>query len=270
MARRNFYDIIKNSKFNVESEYERVHHLLHSTDYTEETIYTMIEEAFMEFPESFRGRTISLNDFNKTYGFVFIPFSGLVRIDDFISYCEYIHNLCNQLLCCEDYKLYKEDIDAVEFLLDTIEGAIDELGYISVEKDDVLIYIEKDPAAISVAEIVPEEIAFSVLEYNHYRLKGDLVRKREILRNMADNIEDKSIRGDLKQINGTLESQLYQLLNKFVRHDHSQTPHIATMTDDEIEAVYDDIYQMWLLAQLELDHLDRKNRMKSLLEQINA
>ena len=42
------------------------------------------------------------------------------------------------------------------------------------------------------------------------------------------------------------------------------------MTDDEIEAVYDDIYQMWLLAQLELDHLDRKNRMKSLLEQINA
>lgn len=270
MARRNFYDIIKNSQFNVQRECERMNYLLYSNDSTDESIYDMIEEAFIEFPKKFRRRTVSLDDFNKTYNFYFQEVNIFFEIEDYLSYCEYVSNLCNQLLLCKNYKLYQEDIAAIDDLLNTIKGAIDELGYMFIEKDGILICVEKNTAAMSVAEIVPEEIAYSVLEYNHYQLKGNLIRKRDILSYMANNIEDKNIRNNLKQINATLESQLYQLINKFVRHDHSQTKYITTMTNDEIEEVYDDIYQMWLLAQLELDHIDRKEKIKSLLEQINA
>ena len=42
------------------------------------------------------------------------------------------------------------------------------------------------------------------------------------------------------------------------------------MSDEEIEAVYDDIYQMWLLAMLELDNVERKSRAKELLGRINS
>lgn len=43
---------------------------------------------------------------------------------------------------------------------------------------------------------------------------------------------------------------------------------VADMGAEEIEKWYDDIYQMCLLAFLELDHLDRKNRVKQLKEAI--
>ena len=86
---------------------------------------------------------------------------------------------------------------------------------------------------------------------------------------MADDIEND--RKKLSSINKTLENQLYQLMNKFVRHDQSQTSYIATMKPQEIEECYDDIYQMWLLTKLEIDHYtDRKDRVSALLSNING
>ena len=39
---------------------------------------------------------------------------------------------------------------------------------------------------------------------------------------------------------------------------------------EEIEECYDDIYQMWLLARLEIDHYaDRKDRIADLIEKLN-
>lgn len=69
----------------------------------------------------------------------------------------------------------------------------------------------------------------------------------------------------LHEINATLEKQLYQLINKFVRHNQAQTPAIYEMNDEELEFWYDNIYQMWLLAKLELEHVGRKKRIAELL-----
>ena len=43
---------------------------------------------------------------------------------------------------------------------------------------------------------------------------------------------------------------------------------VADMKDGDIEQWYDDMYQMCLLAFLELDHLERKERVKKLKEDI--
>lgn len=127
-----------------------------------------------------------------------------------------------------------------------------------MEHNGVFIYTEKKPEAIAVAEIVDDSLSYKVLEYNHIRMRGNLKGKLSILKLMADDIENKQVRNAIKSINTTFESQLYQLINKFVRHDHSQTQIIADMQDEELEMWYDEIYQMWLLAKLGLDHLDRK------------
>ena len=95
-----------------------------------------------------------------------------------------------------------------------------------------------------------------------------MAKKKAILKLMADDIEVE--RKKLSSINKTLENQLFQLMNKFIRHDQSQTPYIATMKPQEIEACYDDIYQMWLLAKLEIDHYaDRKGRVATLIDKLN-
>lgn len=104
------------------------------------------------------------------------------------------------------------------------------------------------------------------MEYNHHKMKGDLESKLSSLKMMADDIE--SERKKLQEINNTLANQLFQLLNKFVRHTQSATPYINTMAPDELEDCYDDIYQLWLLAKLELDNLTRKERIVALLEKV--
>lgn len=267
MKRKNFYEIIKSSKINMESEYNRIETLFYSTENTAESIYDLVESAFRDFPKTFRGRTISLEDFNETNGFDGMSFSG--DVNELLTACEYYINLCKQLCNYGAELLDKCDWENVDLLIETIIGCTDELGFIPAEiENDFVVFVEKDPAVISVAEIVPEDVAFNILEYNHHKLKGDLKQKRQILKCMADNIEGE--RKQLKNINAKLETQLFQLMNKFVRHDHSQTPIILSMSSEQIENIYDDIYQLWLLAKLELDNAERKARMDKLLDEINA
>lgn len=60
------------------------------------------------------------------------------------------------------------------------------------------------------------------------------------------------------------------MLQKFVRHNNKSNHFIRAMSNEETEECYDDIYQMWLLAILELDNVERKQRVEKTLEKINA
>ena len=58
-------------------------------------------------------------------------------------------------------------------------------------------------------------------------------RKKDILKNMADSIEHE--RNALKGINSNFTSDLFQLFNKFIRHDNADNNYISSMSDSEIE-----------------------------------
>ena len=60
------------------------------------------------------------------------------------------------------------------------------------------------------------------------------------------------------------------MLQKFVRHNNEDNPYIASLSPVALETCYDDIYQMWLLAKLEIDNLERKKRVETVLQNINA
>ena len=72
-------------------------------------------------------------------------------------------------------------------------------------------FVPKDQAAISVAEIVDPALSYRVIEYNHHSMKGDLDRKKATLIVLADKLEAQ--RAKLKQINTSLETDLFYLLN---------------------------------------------------------
>lgn len=266
MSRRNFYEIITSSGINIVNEYNRINLLFESNEHSM-SVKSMIQKSFFAFPKSFKRRTITLEDFDETYGFRKKSQMETITIDDLLARCEYMLNLIAQLQKCFGEMFNDNERYTIKQLNETIRDCIDELGFMIVSKDEFIICVEKDAAAVAVAEILTGQLSFTVLEYNHYRLKGEVAKKQKNLKEMADNIEPE--RKNLKQVNRTLETQLFELLNKFVRHDHSKTPYIATMDNNQLEEVYDDIYQLWLLAKLEMDNVERRQRMKKLLSEIN-
>ena len=105
-------------------------------------------------------------------------------------------------------------------------------------------------------------------------MKGDLDIKRSTIIALADKLEPQ--RKTLGQINSSLESDLFFLLNNInLRHNNSDPaggkkyhPVVAGMSNDELEKWYDEIYQMCLLAFLELDNADRKDKINKLKQDI--
>ena len=85
----------------------------------------------------------------------------------------------------------------------------------------------------------------------------------------ANNLESK--RKQLEQKDDALATNIFSLLNNMnLRHnnctegDRYYNEVVAQMTDEELENWYDELYQMILLAYLELDNIDRNKRVEEL------
>ncbi len=269
--RTNMYDIINGGKFDVVKEYARIWTLFNTADHIGSRAVPLAKQiplGMQFFPDSFKRRAITLEDFNDVFGFKFNPPNESVTEDELISYCEYIVTLCDHLWeyaedCLEDDSDYLRDD-----LFQTIESCMDELGLMPAKRDNITIFVNKDPTVTAVAEMVDESMSYDVKSYIHNQTKGNLQRKKTILKFLADDIEPE--RNKLRGINRTLEGNLFQMLQKFVRHNNEENPYIKGLSPDELEACYDDIYQMWLLAKAEIDNLERKKRVEETLKRINA
>lgn len=112
-------------------------------------------------------------------------------------------------------------------------------------------------------------IAKSVLRYNQFTLKGDVETKKTILHQIGDALEPQ--RKALAQIESKLSDRIFWMLNNLnIRHnnvtagDRNYVAKVAAMSSEELEAWYDDLYQMMLLAFLKLDNVERMKRVETL------
>ena len=260
--RKNFADILKTAKIDLFQEYIRLYTLFYrSKDDHGETLKIECESSFLNIP--FRGTCLSLDDFNQTHNFFFEPEPQHFDPDYLIKFCEYTYNLIVHL---ED----RHSSPFAIFYLQQMMKVLDLMDYkwLRVKDMNVNILVPQKQEALAVAEIVKEEIAYSVLEYNHHSLKGNLPKKKATLKLMADDIEPQ--RKILNGINKTLADNLFQMFQKFVRHNNEDNWFIKNLSKEALEMCYDDIYQMWLLAKLEIDNLERKKRIEFILQKINT
>ncbi len=288
--RKNFYDIINNAEFNPQKEFERIKFLFTTpyefVGYSEtHSLSDLISIHFNIYPESIKKRTLNFNDFNSTYGFDIIDIdkyiSGkCIENDDLILYCEYIKTL----ICILD-KIIERISDITEQgkgpcykikeLTKLINSSMEELCLMPIQNGDFQLFTPKDAAVVSASEIVPEEIVIPILEYHHHSLKGNIDKKRTILLKLADDLEPK--RKDLKSINSTLEDNLFYLFNNInIRHNNTNPndkskykAYVANLSQNELEDWYDETYQLCLLAFLELDNVERNNKIKQLKQDIS-
>lgn len=273
MARKNIFEIL-DAKWDLKVELERIIKLFDEVD----TISCgPIDYALKDFIEAYcfqdwknRGRCIDVDDYLETIDFDTLYKRAHVDIECFLTIIEVIYNFFHialQKIEDSDYQYYTSFIT----LQDNMNSCLEHYNYTAFyfeDKEQVIVY-EKDSAITSVAEISDPETAFQIVQYNHHTLKGDIISKKRILLHLASEIEPK--RRELNSINKALSEDIFTLLNNLNLRHNNCTPHannyiqfIAEMPSETLEEWYDELYQMILLAKLELNHIERKNKIAEL------
>ena len=271
--RRNFVQILKEAKIDIKDEYKKMYDMLYSrgiqvADRKYILIYDELEDSFSSF--FFRGTCLTIEEFDRKHGINFAEDPENFSIDSLVSICEYIYNMLVAYQCSRDI-LYQAI--NVKFCLSQILTVIEAIGYMSAYEDGVIIFVEKSPAAISVAEQMPVDVSYKVISYNHYSMKGNLDAKKNTLKMFTDMLEPK--RQKLEGIDKTFASDLFYAFNNFnIRHnnvDPTGTKYkkpVGDLTNEQLEQWYDEVYQMCLLAFLRLEHVERKKNFDVLKDSI--
>lgn len=261
MVRRNFAEIMKEDNFDVSLEYQRLHHLFYEREdiLLHNTMEQAIDSIIMDIP--IRKGALSLSGFEREHRLNFKSCTVCNDLDYLITFCEYCMNFC------QHYEKYYDNVQALCIyrkanpVIEQVRVIADKIHYKEILVDGHYIYVEENPAAVSASEILEGEVALETLRYNHHSMKGDLVAKRKMLVLMADWIEPKE--KELADVNNRLKTNLFSNFNNFnIRHNNSDKT--AHLTEAELEEIYDDTYQLWLLAVLTLDNRERQKKYEEM------
>lgn len=259
MERINFAQILNNSTLDIRREYERLYFLFYQEEnYGNLTLQNYCEMHFDMVP--FRDTCITLEDFNNVYGFEFQSNPPLINMDYLVLFCEYTYNLV----------LYASS-EIAEPYIQQVFKVIDKIGYTQIYSGTLSLFVPQSQAALEASKKVSStDLSFKICYYNHHSLKGDIQNKKSILISLANELEPS--RKELRKINSELESNVFFCYNNLnIRHNNltgsNCKQYTATMSSKDLESLYDDTYQMSLLAILELDNISRMQKINALKEQ---
>lgn len=263
--------ILNEQGINLRREYDRLYDLFYNQKVpsnlgTNYTLKDYVEINFLSVP--FRKTCLSLDDFNSTYRFHFVQNPYGFDLNYLLSFCEYTYNFV--IWMSQESELFKYgNRQSGQFYIYQIRSVIESIDYMQLTQGYITIFTPKKPEAIVASEIVSPEISYKVLEYNHYTMNGDIARKRETLRILADQLEPRRV--ELAAINKELANNVFFMFNNMnIRHNNSTEGDknyrevVAKMTQDELENWYDETYQLCLLAFLELDNVERTKKVAQL------
>lgn len=284
MARKNIFEILEN-KWNIIDEVKRIFTLL-NTDcinvrYSgDKTIIEFVDDyCFYDWKN--RYSYLNIEDMAKDLDIKLDEdkISSNLESIEILKYLEFARNLimlCDTKLFIDNesdssdnykYKYYKE----YTVLKENINIVLEHLNFSTklLKKDERIILIEKNPSAIAVAEIVDEDTACKVIEYNHYLLKGYIDKKKEILLQLANKYE--GMKSNIRGLNSKLDDDIGFMLNNInIRHNNksgkNKKEYVSKMRKDTMEKWYDETYQMLLLAFLLNEQLSRSKKISQLKE----
>lgn len=221
MKRIPFSQVLKTAAIDIRREYDRLYGMFCVQKFQDmvgagSSLKDYCATYFVRLP--FRGTCVSLDDFDDFYGYSFEKNPSTFDIEYLVSFCEYSYNLA----IYNQNTIYGGGIvgigDPMQFYVQQVLTVIETIGYMPNNQNGITDFVPKDQAAISAAEIVDPALSYRIIEYNHHSMKGDLERKKATLIALADKLEPK--RAKLKQVSGSLESDLFYLLNSVnVRHN---------------------------------------------------
>ncbi len=254
MARKTFAQVLKDANVDIEREYDRLYHMFYKFKIQDSsssaiTLYEICEMGFISFP--YRGTCLSLDDFNDFYGFHFEQKPSNFDVDYLVNFCEYSYNLA----------IFQQGNGIMPFLspatqyIQQILKVIESIGYMHLSEDGISTFVPKSQPAIVVSEMLPPNLSYKVIEYNHHSMKGDLDRKRATLKLLADQLESR--KDELDGMNKQLKSDLFYMFNNLnIRHNNTEK--LKNVEDSKLEEWYDYAYELSLLAFMILENSNHK------------
>ena len=173
----------------------------------------------------------------------------------------------NNFLIADSYQKTQQFI----MLEENIELLLEHINYEKAvfNEQEKVILVPKNPAATAVAEISSKDTAMAILQYHHASLKGQLAEKKDILRRIAQEYEpllDKPIEGYTEYF----KTANNMLNNLDIRHNNKagkkKNALATSLTNEELENWYDELYQLLLFCVLIKDNKDRKDKIAEFLK----
>ena len=235
--------------------------------------------CFEDWPN--RGKCLNADDFLETLGFD-EDLSGYTpdSVEDFLTLIEIIYNfyfmagrhignnVLSQISFLKPYSLLKKMMD------DCLSEYNQKAFYF--EEEEKCIIAEDSPQVTAAAEVSTPDIALEIVRYHHRQLAGDIAKKKAILKALGDELEGR--KKEISSINATLYNNITAALNNLnIRHNNINPNNksnyhkaVAEMSSEELEKHYDDLYQLILLAILEMDNVRRQHEMKELIQAVTG
>lgn len=275
MARKSFFERMER-EIDFQHEYEKMDDIILNDTVGHDTLYEYIASNFERWKE--RRNFASFDELRKHFDFTYgkgdwvtnykkIPTASVNNIDTFLLYCEMMVNMFDGIVF--PYAVTTICRKA-QMIVDIMLYDLDKLNHEFRDLDDGrIIIVQKDAGVTAVADIVEQALADAIVEYNHYLLKGEIEKKKSILKRIADALEPK--RSELDQINKSFTSDLFFMVNNMnIRHNNcdntdSKTYNsaFASLSPKDVEAWYDDIFQQELMAFLILEQKKRNARIEA-------
>ncbi|MCL2717640.1 MAG: hypothetical protein FWE14_02510 [Lachnospiraceae bacterium] len=301
--RANIFERLSEADYDIQYETQKIYSLfrekigrkINITIYnsTEATLEELVDELyFCDWRQ--RGSLLSLHEFKSKISLINIegklsksttqnifdksPLKIILDPNEILELLEYILNINilafkltkqKEILYC--FNKYKVEIDYYKLntLDENINIMLEHLNFEvhENEEEEKLIIIEKNASVTAVAEIITKDLFWPTIEYNHYLLRGNITRKREILKKLADDLEHK--REQLKSLKKSAEDILFCMFNNLnIRHNNSDIELVVSMSNKKLESLYDEVYQLILYSYLILDNQPRIKMLEELKQSI--
>lgn len=280
MVRKNIFEILE-EKYNIQEEFNTILMLFNTPNivfyekYNESSLIP-VEEAIVRSYFYFwkqRCGCISLADMREKLEIDKRDYSNKNDMIICLEYfCNIVH-LANTKLYHDNFLIGNSYQKTQQFVIleENIELLLEHINYEKVVFNELekVILVPKNPAATAVAEISSEATSMAILMYNHASLKGQLAEKKDILRRIAQEYEpllDKPIDGYTEYF----KTANNMLNNLDIRHNNKAGKNkniLATsLTNEELETWYDELYQLLLFCVLIKDNKDRKDKIAEFLK----
>lgn len=261
--RRTFFDLLKNSKVDVNFELQKLNNLfIQDCCFHRRKSYSLHDLVAENFAQYYKRREHFLS-LQELLTAMYRECFNISKFDKYFLYAEMYVDLISIL-----DNLDNQEIESQKNIIKTqIERVISSLGYKFIVIDDRQIIVENNVFANEAAQAVTEfadiKEALSILEYNHFSNKGNIERKKEILKKIADLLEpwrkplnkSSELKDLLKVNNDKIQAleKLFYMYNKFNIRHNNEDQMLTGLSNQEIESWYDKIYTMSLFVILGKD-----------------
>ena len=169
--------------------------------------------------------------------------------------------------------LGEQAVAVKRLIFSNVDIILEKTGYVITELKNgsgLWEIVKKDALASAVVEDLPDaDVALAVLDYNHFQIKGDITKKRELLVSIGRYVEPLIEDSELKRSHYSLVDDVKFCLNNLhIRHNNESGRNakefVEKMPDEELERWYDKAYRSMLLLIEEHKQLETHKEIDAL------